>query len=744
MSLLYGHVVRPWEGRIDPVKLVTSLTAGLISGILTIVMVTAFSALIFSGPLSGFISHGISFILFGAFVIGAVTALTSSYAGTVARPHEIPAAILALIASIIAGKMPPSGSGHDVYITVVFIIIVTSISTGLFFLVLGFFKAGNLIRFIPYPVMGGFLAGTGYLLIKGAFGVMTEKTLTIANIFYMTHPDVLIKWAPGLILAVILFLVLRWRNHYLVMPAWLLFSVGLFYLVFFIGNTPLSGIRAQGWLIGPFQQGQLQHPLSLSAISSIDIAEAVSQASRVGTILIISCMSLLLNASGLEFIVREDIDLNRELRSVGLANLLAGMGGGTVGFHSLSLSALGYTMGAKSRLIGLVSAALCGSILFFGSSLLSYFPKPVMGAVLLFLGLSFLYQWLYETWFKLPAIDCVLILIILVVIAVFGFLQGVGVGMLVAVMIFVFRYSHVKVVKHALTGTNYHSNVDRPAGQQRIISEKGGEIYIMKLQGFIFFGTANDLFEQVKKRANDGALPPLRFLVLDFQFVNGVDSSTTNSFIKMKLNAESRGYVLIFTHLSTRLSMQLKRRGFDLEKTGYFATFPDLDRGMEWCEDQILEVEKATPAVQDQTLAEQLRDFFPPPDGVDRFLGYLERKKAPGGHTLIQQGDPPHSLYFLESGQVTVQLRNEYSQSIRLRTMGPGTVVGELGLYLRTNSAASVITERESVFYRLTAEALKNIEEKEPEIAAAFHKYMAQRLGRRLLYTNQSLQAMMD
>jgi len=76
--------------------------------------------------------------------------------------------------------------------------------------------------------------------------------------------------------------------------------------------------------------------------------------------------------------------------------------------------------------------------------------------------------------------------------------------------------------------------------------------------------------------------------------------------------------------------------------------------------------------------------------------------------------------------------------------MGPGTVVGELGLYLRTNSAASVITEKESVFYRLTAEALKNIEEKEPEIAAAFHKYMAQRLGQRLLYTNQSLQAMMD
>ena len=721
----------------------TSLTAGLIAGVLTITMGTAFSALIFSGPLSGFISQGISLILLGAFIMGALVALKSSYPGTVARPHEIPAAILALTASIIAGKMA-SATASDAFITVILTIIVTSLATGLFFLLLGSFKAGNLIRFIPYPVIGGFVAGSGLLLITGAFRVMTEKTLTIPNLHYLVQPDVLIKWLPGLFLALALFLILRWRNHYLVMPVWLLISLGLFYLILFLTDIPVNQIRAQGWLIGPFEKGIFRHPLFMVSATHVDWGLILTQTGRISTILIVSCISLLINASGLEIVVREEIDLNQELRSVGWANLFAGLGGGIVGFHSLSLSALGYKMGARSRIVGLFSAALCASILLFGSELLSYFPRPIMGSVLLFLGLSFLYEWLYETWFKLPKIDCALIFLILVVIAVFGFLEGVGVGVLVATLIFVFRYSHVSVIKHALSGLNYRSNVDRAPSAEHTLSKKGEGLSILKLQGFVFFGTANNLHEGVRRRLDDVILLPLRFVALDFRLVNGVDSSAVNSFAKMKRYADEQGYVLVFTHLSPELVTQFKRGGFDFEEDKHFRVFPDLDHGVEWCEDQILMTESGSAAGQKQGLEEQLRSIFPSSVEVARFLDYLERRQVPEGYSLMQQGDPPHSLYFVESGQVTVQLQNEYGRTVRLRTMGPGTVVGELGLYLRIASTASVVTDRESTFYRLTVEALKQMEENDPKIASAFHRFMVEHLGERLVQTNESLKALID
>jgi SulP family sulfate permease len=582
-------------------------------------------------------------------------------------------------------------------------------------------------------------------MVKGAFGVMTGRALTMANIAYLAGPEVLVKWLPGLVFALVLFLVLRWRNHHLVMPVWLVVSFGLFYLALVIAGLPVSEARGQGWLMGTPEEGGAGHALTFSSLSQIDWRLVAAQTGRIVTVLILSCIALLLNASGLELIVREEIDLNRELRATGFANLLAGFGGSPVGFHSLSHSALSYSMGTKSRMVGLFSAVLCGAAIFFGSSLLLYLPRPIMGGVLLFLGLTFLYEWLYETWFRLPRIDCILILLILVVIGMFGFLQGVGVGMLVAILIFVVKYSHVSVVKHRLSGVNFHSNVDRAPTQQEVLSEKGEALHILKLHGFIFFGTANDLYEEIRRRANDGSFQALRFVALDFRLVSGVDSSAVNSFVKMKEQALSRGYQLVFAQVSPETLKSFRRGGFDLENSENLRVFADLDLGVEWCEDEILAGEQMLPGGETHRFEEEFGEFLPPhAAGISHFMDYLERREVPEGFYLIRQNDPPHSLYYLESGRATVNLENESGQRVRLRTLGPGTVIGELGLYLRQPSTASVVTETESVFYRLTAEAMERMEQRDPDIAAAFHRFIVHRLGERLIYTNRSLEALLD
>lgn len=724
-------------------RYLTIATAGLISGVLTIAMACAFSALIFSGPLSGYVSTGITLILLGAFILGTVTALASSYPGTVARPHEIPAAIVAIIAASISGSMTLRASGGEIFATVVVAIFAASCATGIFFLVLGYLNAGNLIRFVPYPVIGGFLAGTGLLLVKGAFGVMTDRALTMANITYLASPELLIKWMPGLAFALVLFFVLRWRNHYLVMPVWLAVSFVLFYIITQAAGLTVADLRYQGWLIGSIE-GNGPRDLTLASFSRVEWGLVAQQTGKILTILILSCISLLLNASGLELVVREDIDLNRELRATGLANLLSGFAGSTVGFHSLSLSALGYSMGAKSRMVGVISALLCGLIVFFGSAVLSYFPRAIMGGVLLFLGLTFLYEWLYQTWSRLPKTDYILIVFILVIIGMFGFLQGVAVGMLVAIVIFVVKYSHVSVVKHVLSGITYHSNVDRAPGQQDVLSEKGSSVYILKLQGFIFFGTANDLYDRIRKRANNSA-SQLKFAVLDFRLVNGVDSSAVNTFTKMRDQAGSAGYVLVFSQVSDEALALFQRGGFDPGETGSFRIFPYLDLAVEWCENEILLSENMLFDHEIYPFEEHLREFFPEDAGeVRNLIGYAERREVPAGFCVIRQNDPPHSLYYLESGRATVNLEDASGQTVRLRTISPGTIIGELGLYLREPSTASVVTEAQSVFYKITVEALTRMEREEPHIAAVFHRFIIQQMGERLMYTNLSLKAHLD
>ncbi len=237
---------------------------------------------------------------------------------------------------------------------------------------------------------------------------------------------------------------------------------------------------------------------------------------KIATILVLSIIALLLNASGLEVTVKQDIDLDRELLAAGWANLAAGSVGSSVGYQALGLSALTHRLGAKSRLVNLISGLLCGITLFFGASLISYFPRPVLGGIILFLGLSFLVEWLIDSRKVLPLSDYLLVWVILVIIAAVGFLEGVAAGIFIAAILFVISYSRVDAIKAILDGSMYHSNVDRPEVHRDLLHERGAEIHILRLQGYIFFGTIQNILERIRLRIKDQTQIPLKFLIFDF------------------------------------------------------------------------------------------------------------------------------------------------------------------------------------------------------------------------------------
>lgn len=736
------NIIYNLQQEFRPNRLLPNLSTGLILGILNIPLLISFAALIFSGELSSYLPSGIGFILLGFFVICSVMAFTSSCRGVIAGPQDIPAAVIALMAASITSNMSATIT-EEAFLTVITVIIITSFATGIFFLTMGLFKLGNLIRFIPYPVIGGFLAGTGWLLIKGAISFSTDISLSLPGVPLLVQTAVLIKWLPGLVFAVILLIVLRRYSHFLIMPIMLVSAIGVFYLVLLLTNTSVAEAGAQGWLLGPLPKEALFRPITLSVFTNANWALVFKQIGNIGAIMLISIISLLLNASGIELAFKQDIDLNRELKSAGIANLFAVFAGCPVGYHMMSDTALGHSMGGNSRLVSLFAALLCGAALFFGAAILSFFPKPVLAGLLFFLGLGFMVEWLYDTWFKLPKTDYFLIFLILFVVGTFGFLQGVGVGIIVAVVLFVVNYSHINVVKYTLSGVNYQSNVDRLAQHIKLLKERGNQIYILKLQGFIFFGTANRLFCQVRDRANNPNLPLLRFIVLDFRLVTGLDSSALNSFIKMKQLAEKENIKLVFTHLSPEFRQLFEKGGFSEKEDKVSKIFDDLDYGVEYSENQILSAENVSLADKGKPLQEQLKEIFPESVDIAKLIKYFVRQEVEEGHYLMRQGDAPEGLYFIESGQVTAVLEHKGGETVRLRKMAMGTVVGELGLYLGSRASASVVTNKPSTLYHLSIENLNKMEATDPELASAFHKFIARLLGNRLANTDKSLQALL-
>jgi SulP family sulfate permease len=714
-------------------RLLPGLTSGVLMGIIEAIFALSLGSLIFTGELAAYLPYGIGMALFAAAALMIGTSLTSRMPGVIGTTQDTSTVILAVIAAALASSLSAAGGQVEIA-TILVAIAVSALLTGLFFMALGFFKLGRLVRFAPYPVVGGFLAGTGWLLVQGSFDVMAGFPLTLANIPALLQPEQLMLWVPGLLFALLLFFGLRRIHHFLAMPGILLGSIALFYLALLMTGTSIEGATDSGLLLGRVAGEIAWQPLALKNLMAADWAAILGQAGNIATLLILSVVGLLLNASSLELVIRQDVDLNRELRAAGFANLLSGLGGGMAGYHTLSNSTLSYRIGARGRLPGLLAGALCVALLFTGSALLAFFPLPILGGLLLFLGLDFLVDWVVEGWSRLSRPEYGVVLLILVVIAAAGFLVGVAVGLVAMIILFILSYSRINVVHHAGSGAEIRSHVERCAYHRQVLAnELGPHIYVLELQGFIFFGTANALLDQIRARVADTEQPPVRYIVLDFRRVTGLDSSAVLSFVKGQQLAEAQTIILVLTHLSERIREQLELGGLFEDEVGVHV-FPDLDHGLEWCEEELLEVEGITAMYVPITLSAQLADGGFEKADTARLMGFLDRVD-------IKKGEYADDLYFIELGNVSIYLETEGGERVRLQTLGLGTAVGELDLYLGTSSTASVIADSPTIAYRLTRAALSRMVEEEPELAATFHEFVAHLLSERLAATTRTLEA---
>jgi SulP family sulfate permease len=265
----------------------------------------------------------------------------------------------------------------------------------------------------------------------------------------------------------------------------------------------------------------------------------------------------------------------------------------------------------------------------------------------------------------------------------------------------------------------------------------------LKLRGYLFFGTAAQLSGRVKARVTDRSKARLRYLLLDFKGVYGVDSSAAHEFRRLRLLAGRQAFTIVLTGMTAELLGRL-HAGRLYEDDEHIREFNDLDHGLEWCENQMLEARRlARPGVPPtalQLLARQLGDDVAATD----FVSYLSEVAFAPGDELIQQGAASRDLYFLERGDVSVYLKSATGEIVRIRRTGPGTVLGELGFYLDTPRSASVIAENAGKAYRLTAASLERMEKEHPALAAAMHRFIADLLAERLLRTTRTLEGVLS
>ncbi len=716
-----------------PTTLINSIASGLIVGLIALVNTITYGVLIYSA--AGDTARGVMLALINGLVLSLLFGLFGSIPGLVAFPQSAITPVFALLVSNVI-ILIPGESPEVVAASVLMAVLLATLMVSVAYILLGFRKLGIIIRFMPYPVSGGFLAGLGWLLLSSGFKVSVGEF----SLKMLLNPEKLAFWIPALLLGMLLFFMQEKSAKTWITPAILSAAVALFYL---INGTSVDHLRQAGWLLtlSEIKTHTLFQLPSLSLLGNVQWRVIFFNTTTAMTLLFTAMISMLLNINGIEMAIGTDIDPDRELRLAGFANLMAVLaGGGIVGYPSAGLTIMAYKRGRPGRLLNLVVAAMFAVTIFYGSQYLSYLPNFVIGGLLISLGVNFLYEWLVEGFFKFSITDYLVVLAIFLTVTLVNLLAGILLGLVLMVIIFVASYSNTSAIRSILTGRNFQSNVDRPMKHMQYLKERGEQIFILRLQGYIFFGTAHFIYQQVKDRLAEDS-QPIRFVVLDFTQTYGVDSSAAMIFIKMQRLAKTYQFSLVFSSISEKILGKLARNGFQINENG-LRSFENMDHAVEWCESMILFQSDMT-VVTSRSLVENLGAYFNPEE-YKALFEFMQRLDVSENYSLIKQGEESPGLYLVERGRITIYRELPNGLLFRLRSMGAGTAVGEMSLYTGGVASATAQTDIPSELYLLSPDAFRRMENEMPTLASKFHRYIVQLLGQRLQNTTASVQALLQ
>lgn len=701
-----------------------SMMAGLIVGVVAIVFSISFAAIIYTGEMAPYLSRGIGLTLAGAAVMALVGAFSLSYRGTIVQPQDVTAITLALAVASIAGNWSAGTSG-DLFATAAVLVAIATAVTGIACLTFGRLRLGFIVRFIPYPVLGGFLAATGYLLITGAIGMTLGRSFSLSAVDTLFTSSNAVKWMPWIAAGILFHAISRRYGHGLVLPLCILAAVFGFYAVLWVTGVDLDKARALGLLLGPFDAASFYETLDPRILAQANWGVIAQHLPTLLTVVGMSAIGVLLNASAIELATGESIDPDRELRGVGITNLAASLLGGLVGYHLLGETLFARALGVADRTAGLAVAVVTAFALFFGAAYLSVLPIGIFAAVIAFLGIDLIVGWLWFERRRLPVRDFLIVLFILVVAATIGFLPAIATGTLVAAIFFIFAYAAIGTVRIKTTAASTRSHVERGAPEIAILSEVGERVAIYELSGYLFFGTAGRMLEEV---AASGGMTK-DYAVLDFRRVQGIDASAAFALRKLVKETGPAGLTIVFTGLPAHLRWMLERSGVVADgKT--FLMVDHLNDGLEMIEDRLIEMYPPD-AAADADFLQELRLSHPALDPGSIF----ETQDVEAGEVVIEQDSDADGIAFLVKGTLRVEHVDGAGKATPVAKILPGALVGEVGFYAGTARTARVTADEDCRLLRLSATTLGKLESSEPALLADIHRLAAAHLSRRLMRT---------
>lgn len=479
----------------------------------------------------------------------------------------------------------------------------SSIITGIVFFALGSARLGTLVNFFPHSILTGCIGGVGIFLFLTGIEVSARLDGNLelsAEVFKkLFSPDTVPLWIPPLVLAILLLTIKHFYDRPWLVPAYYIAITAIFYIITTaVPSITMTDLRQNGWVFeAPAAGVPFYNFYSHYRFALVDWGAIWKTVPSQLALTFFGILHVPINVPNLAMVVQEDnVSINRELIMHGISNTLSGAVGSIQNYLVFVNSVLFMNTGGNSRLAGYMLAAATFGLWVAGPVVIGYVPVMVVGTLIYMLGIELTQEAIISTYGRLYALEYITIVVIALVMGAYDFVVGIGIGIGLACLVYVVQTSRKTVVRAEFSGEVAESTVRRHPRQRNYLHKVGRQIRVVKLGGYLFFGSIVKVEKKVRALidAEVFAQAPIRYLVLDFTHVTGIDFSAAEAFGRMNriLHRREVSLTLAGVALGTEVGKSLSMVGLfeDGDDVPAPEVFEDLNSALEACENELLMV----------------------------------------------------------------------------------------------------------------------------------------------------------
>jgi SulP family sulfate permease len=728
--------------RLSP-SLAGDFWGGLAAMLVALPSAIAFGVTIFS-PLGGaYAAYGALAGILGVTALG----LVAPALGGTQRLITAPCAPAAAVLSAFAIEFMQKGASAE---SVLLLLVVIGLLAGGLQVIYGAVGLGRLIKYMPYPVVSGYLSGVGLIII----GSQVPKLLGVPSDVHfwkaLLAPAVW-QWQGiivGLVTAAVMVGAPRLTTR---VPAVILALAGgvLAYFGLALFDATLLVVEGNRLIVGPMGGGSgggfaAAFGARVDAVKTLDLSQLQALLVPALTLSVLLSIDTLKTCVVLDALTRSRHNSNRELIGQGLGNLASGLVGGIPGAGTMGATLVNMSSGAVSRLSGVIEGALALLAFLLLASLISWVPIAALAAILIVIGVRMIDRHsmaLVKS--RNTILDFCVILAVVGVALFVGLIPASGTGIVLAIFLFIRQQLGSSIIRRKVVGNTTFSKQIRPLEDMQILETHGDQAVIFELQGSLFFGTTDQLYS-----ALESEIKTRKYIVLDMRRVQTIDVTAAHLLDQIRdMMADKNGF-LVYCHLPTSLpSGQDMQQYFDQIGLAPYKSaarvFDDVDGAKEWIENRILK-EFASSLTEEKLLDLHELELFKgrKEETLTALDAHLVRASYSAGTKIFSRGDSGDELFLVRKGSVRFMLPLNGSQAKHLSTCGRGSFFGELAFLDGEVRSADAIAHTDVELFVLSRKTFDAFAEEHKKIGLKLFEGLASVLTGRLRHVTAELVAL--